>query len=1118
MKFQSSSHTPLFLGRFVNDASLIVAGIGLIVIVGWFLNIPSLKSFLPGLQAMRFNTALCLLLLGSALWLLYNENASPDKKNTGKILASLALLISLLTMGEYLFQRNLGIDELIVRDLESPPDLFPGRMSPIATLSASFASVALLILGSRVSRILSSVAGILSLAVLLNYLFDYHLALGVAGHFYTAGHTSAAFLILSLATIASRPSHELVETLTSNSSGSKVTRLLLPGIIFLTILIGWLVEWAESRRLLDVRQEAIFLVLLLIVLYSPFIYYIGRSINRAEEAFRASERRYRGLVENFPNGSVTIFNRDLRLVFAEGLELKSLRLSPQEFIGRHFKEITPPETWETARSYLQAALEDGRVSSFETSFWDDKYYIFSVAPLREANGTINEIHVVTQNITERKNAEMALQESEARLKNSQEIAHIGHWSWEPKNNRITVSDELYRIFGVDPGYTANDLNEVIMNNVHPEDRQRVWDASILAMTENNSEPMEFRALLPDGSVRNLLAIPGDKITDDASSLIKLSGIIQDVTERKKAEEKERRNRVIVERLQSVTQQALSAESLYEMLPALCAATAEAVGAFKTSIMLINSSGFCHRWIGHNYASPLEPHQVRSNGVSMTVLRSNQARFLPDLYRMQNTINRQMIEEGLRASACLPLRGRGETLGVFWINYQSTQVFDEDEQAILGTFAAQAGLIIEQLNQFENLQKSNVELEVRVAKRTEELSRMNVELEHASRTKDEFLANMSHELRSPLNSILGLSELLLEQKRDALTAHQQKSLSIIESSGRHLLELINDILDISKIEAGKLDYYPELVGVEEICQASLNVVKSQAIKKSISLFYEVEKAPSKFLADPRRLKQILVNLLTNAVKFTPAHGKVALQVRANAETEVIQFSILDTGIGIAPEDLRRLFQPFTQVDSKLNRQYEGTGLGLMLVQKLTDLHGGSVHVESKAGEGSTFTVNLPWMKDGAAYQETREAIVMSPTSRLSEESVAITEPQVERGTILLAEDNLANILTLTEYLESHDYQVFVAHDGMQAIEKARETSPDIILMDIQMPAMDGLEATQKLRLDPSFTSTPIIALTALAMPGDRERCLAAGANEYLSKPVSLRNLLKTIGELTAQQTE
>jgi CheY-like chemotaxis protein/anti-sigma regulatory factor (Ser/Thr protein kinase) len=245
--------------------------------------------------------------------------------------------------------------------------------------------------------------------------------------------------------------------------------------------------------------------------------------------------------------------------------------------------------------------------------------------------------------------------------------------------------------------------------------------------------------------------------------------------------------------------------------------------------------------------------------------------------------------------------------------------------------------------------------------------------------------------------------------------------------------------------------------------------------------------------------MLVNLLSNAVKFTPSGGKVSLEVELRPELSAVHFIVRDTGIGISVADLERLFQPFTQLDSRLNRQHEGAGLGLALVQCLVTLHGGSITVESEVGQGSSFTIALPYRPVAPAAAITgvqaQPAPVASP--RLG--------PAPAPARILLAEDNEVNLEVVYDYLRGMGYQVVIARTGREAIEQAVAIRPDVILMDIQMPEMDGLEAIRRLRAWPGFAATPIIALTALAMAGDRERCLAAGASEYLSKPVSLRGL-------------
>lgn len=519
---------------------------------------------------------------------------------------------------------------------------------------------------------------------------------------------------------------------------------------------------------------------------------------------------------------------------------------------------------------------------------------------------------------------------------------------------------------------------------------------------------------------------------------------------------------------------------------------------------------------------------------------------------------------------------------------------------------------------------------RVAERTAELSRANAELARAVRTKDEFLANMSHELRTPLNAILALSESLLEELRGPLNERQQAAIRSIEASGRHLLALINDVLDLAKIEAGRMNIVKEVVAISDVCESSLTLVKEQATKKQIRLSLQIDDPQARFLADPRRLKQILVNLLSNAIKFTHRGGAVELRVVTDAEQGTIAFTVSDTGIGIASDQLQQLFQPFVQLDSSLSRQHEGTGLGLALVRRLVDLHGGSVAVASELGKGSAFTVTLPYqpvrhattmvddelpplrvalviadsvtMVDQIARyleeQQIQPALVLQSngaveqvaaarpdliildlqidggqgwdvltglqrdpalrsipviaivTAEAAQQALAagavawlakpvdrgalrralsqitagcqpLTAPALQHGKwakLLVADDNEINLSTMSEYLAACGYELRVARNGREAVQMAAEWQPDLIIMDIQMPELDGLEAIKQLRAQATYATTPIIAVTALAMPGDRERCLLAGATDYLTKPVSLRRLVERIERLLSKQKQ
>ena len=366
---------------------------------------------------------------------------------------------------------------------------------------------------------------------------------------------------------------------------------------------------------------------------------------------------------------------------------------------------------------------------------------------------------------------------------------------------------------------------------------------------------------------------------------------------------------------------------------------------------------------------------------------------------------------------------------------------------------------------------------------------------------------------------------MEQFRGPLNERQQESLHTIEISGHHLLALINDILDLAKVESGQMDLQLDSIEITGLCQASLMFVKEQANKKHLHLEYRVDDLQAVMHADAKRLKQMLVNLLSNAVKFTEAGGRVSLEVQTNTEAGVVRFVVEDTGIGMNPEEMGRLFQPFVQLDSRLNRQHEGTGLGLALVRRFAELHGGGVTVESELGQGSRFTIALPYVSRKMMAQNPADhalivgdnalrAVPVIENTKSARKAPIIPpyEPPPTGVRVLIVEDNTINITTVGDYLRDRGYQVKVARTGREALDIVAEARPDVILMDIQMAEMDGLETTRLLRAMPNYQDTPIIAMTALAMPGDREQCLVAGANEYLTKPVRLKGLVETMQRL------
>lgn len=418
-----------------------------------------------------------------------------------------------------------------------------------------------------------------------------------------------------------------------------------------------------------------------------------------------------------------------------------------------------------------------------------------------------------------------------------------------------------------------------------------------------------------------------------------------------------------------------------------------------------------------------------------------------------------------------------------------------------------------------------------AQAQERLHRINQDLERASRLKSEFLAAMSHELRTPLNSILGFAELLLRQQQE-LGQRRASHVSAIKQSGQHLLYLINDILDLSKVEAGKTELDLQPVSIQAMCNQCLRMMQPRVDRKRLSLSLEMDYQVDEVVLDERRVSQMLINLLSNAVKFTPEKGKVRLTVRLaygrelaedqrpdtspiNVSTPYLCLEVMDTGIGIPEDKQALLFQPFQQIDSALNRRHEGTGLGLALTKRLAELHGGTVSFQSVPGNGSRFRIWLP-MNELRVQNAIEPQPIDSPDqlSRWSSDAPLSDE----RPRVLVVEDQPYNQSLIAELLEMEGFAMELISDGatmahlLQSDLVKPHTLPHIVLMDIQLPHVDGLQLIRQLKANELWAQVPVIAVTAMAMAKDRNACLQAGADDYISKPLEFHELIQKIRHL------
>jgi len=797
---------------------------------------------------------------------------------------------------------------------------------------------------------------------------------------------------------------------------------------------------------------------------------------RSEDALRASEAYQRALIRSLPD---LIMRIDQDGNYLEFIAPPTFRVvgNSKEFIGTTIFENIPSHLVPQRMEAVQAALQTGAIQFYEQDLsTQDKIQIeeVRVVPYGE-----REVLLLVRDISDRKQAEedlrqlnqsleervkqrtAKLQEREAELRDFFDNATDLIQSLAPDGRILFVN----RAWRETLGYTEQEIQHLSITQILHPNQVRSWMEMMQDVLNGNPyQTVETTFITQEG--KEIIVEGNINCRFDQDTVIATRGIFRDITARKRAEYALR-----------------SSEQRYATLTSMAP-----VGIFRA-----DAQGNC-LYVNERWCEMTGLSLVDAAGLGwMRALH-------PDDRTKYTAEWKRVTQDG--DAFRLEYRFQQPQGTIVWVFGQAVQERELDG-SLIGYVAT--------VTDISERKQAEAQLE-----------RTNQELARATRLKDEFLANMSHELRTPLNAILGMTEGLQEQVFGPINLKQLKALQTVESSGSHLLELINDILDLSKIEAGQIELDYSSNSVEHLCQTSLAFIKQQALQKRIQLDIRLQPNLPDLCADERRIRQVLINLLNNAVKFTPEGGRVILEViqlpnvapPSALSPAFLRIAVRDTGIGISAEDIAKLFQPFVQIDSALNRQYQGTGLGLALVKQITELHGGRVGLTSELGLGSCFTIELPCRPNPAALPD---LTIGNPPTTTAVPDISWDNPACDSTTrptpkILLAEDNEANISTISSYLGAKGYCVLLAKQGQEAVELAKIHQPDLIVMDIQMPGMDGLEATRQIRLDPDIADVPIIALTALAMTGDRERCLEAGANDYLTKPVKLKQLATTIQAL------
>ena len=480
-----------------------------------------------------------------------------------------------------------------------------------------------------------------------------------------------------------------------------------------------------------------------------------------------------------------------------------------------------------------------------------------------------------------------------------------------------------------------------------------------------------------------------------------------------------------------------------------------------------------------------------------IVGSVAANLKPERIRDTRLDSRYILDDEFRLSElAVPIMLHGECIGVIDSENANVDFYNEKHEEILVTIASMAATKISDAMREEELHSTVRQLKIvqdMLAAQADELMNAKEMADSSNRTKSAFLATMSHEIRTPLNAIIGMSDLMRDTPLDP---EQFEFANIIWDSSNHLLNLITDILDFSKIEANELRISEGTLDLKQLVEASVRVCTSANPKNKIPVVTKYDpSAPECILGDEPRVRQVLVNLIGNALKFTP-EGQITVSVKAHAES--LLFSISDTGVGIPPSDIEKIFSPFQQVDSSNSREYEGTGLGLSIARRLSRLMSGDLTVSSVVGVGTEFVLSLPLR------------VVTRQRSKPSGRSEIETNKKLK---ILIVEDNPVNRLLAVKILSQVGFTADVAVDGLEAVEFVSRSPYDLIFMDLQMPVMDGYEAMRKIRSNGAISQPRIIVISANVQPQDVSNSYSAGADGFLPKPIDRKALVDIINAIS-----
>jgi PAS domain S-box-containing protein len=799
-------------------------------------------------------------------------------------------------------------------------------------------------------------------------------------------------------------------------------------------------------------------------------------------------------------GVITSWNKGAERIFG---------YTAEEAVGRSVTMLIPPDHLDEEPAILARIRSGERIEHYETvrvrkdgSRLDIS---LTVSPIRTPGGRIVGASKVARDITEKRSAQRALDDSATRLNLAMIAARLGDWSWDIETDVVTLSETAAHIFGLESGETIT--WEAMRELLHEDDRERARLAVEESLAAHGDYDIEYRVGRAEGSWRWVLA-RGRGLYDEDGRLLGMLGVVQDITERKQTEEALREQ---TEALATINElgRTISAElDLHRMVQAVTDAATELTGARfgsffynvlneeGASYTLYTLSGVTHEAFAHfpmPRATDLFGPTFRGEGV----VRIDDVKQDPRYGK--NSPYYGMPEGHLPVVSYLavPVVSRsGEVLGGLFFGAPEVAVFTERHARIVEGLAAQASVAMDNARLYESAQRARAEAE-----------RLYREAQESSRLKDEFLATVSHELRTPLTAILGWAHMLRTGQFDTDSA--RRAFETVERNARAQAQLIDDLLDVSRIVAGKLRIDVRPVDPNSFIEAAVEAVRPAAEAKGVRLQKVLDTGVVTVSGDPVRLQQIVWNLLSNAIKFTPRGGRV--QVRLERVNSHVEVAVSDTGAGIPAGFLPHVFDRFRQADQKTTRQHGGMGLGLAIVRHLVELHGGTVKAESLGeGHGATFTVLLPV---APVYHAEEEGARVHPAARETLPKFELFD-RLDGLKILVVDDEPDTREMLKAGLGQCGAEVAAAASTAEALEAIEKSAPDLLISDIGMPGEDGYELIRRVRELPAEAGgrLPAIALTAYARVEDRMHALRVGYQMHVPKPVELAELAAVAASL------